>query len=567
MNIKKSVFVMMIFTLLSLNLVFAEPEEFEFRLEVDHDFDDDDDRISCEIVFDDDDSKTFKFDDNDRGDDLVYERDFLEKVEVDCDEKVDEINIKVIDSAGVELFDEDYKHDKSVDYDLETYDEDEEWFEIKLKHDFGSKDIDCKLEVDSNDYDYTFDKDDSSDTLKIRKNFDKLIKFSCDDEIDEIQLKVYDDDNDEVYDKDYEEDDKISYDADKSDEDLTEAVIEIEHDFDEDVKCEIEIDDDETKKYEFTEDSSSSDLKIALDFLEFFKFECDERLDEITVRIYDDDGNKIDTLEEEREDEFTYELSGGEYDYVLNIINDFESDEDIKCEFITDSKVTTKLKLDRHSRISDLRNDGNFDGNFVLDCDGNLDKVEFSTYYDGKSTPLFEQIYNDVKTFTHKQKTKAEMDKIAADKKIAEDAEKLRLEEAALAKKKEEEALAKKKIEDERRAAEEKAKLEAQKLNISNGINSGDVLGNNNLSGNVIKDGVDSSDSSKLVYLFIGGIVLICIFAVFKLNNAPKKSVKSFEKHSGFSDVKHNPKSTQKTSSEMRKSKKQIDFSFLDNRK
>jgi hypothetical protein len=592
-KILQVIFMLFIVTF-SVPVAFSEPEEYDFILEFKHDFNDEDDENECTIEYDDN-SKSLDFDENTEDDEI--EKSFNDKLKVSCDENVDEINLKITDSEGVKIYDEDFDNEDRINVEIEDirYDEDEDWFSIEIKHDFGSKDIDCDLEIDNKEYNFNFDSDDNSDVLTIEKNYDTEIKLSCDDEMDEIELNVYDDDGDEKYSETFTEDDKISYDKDKEDMESTEVIIDMDHDFGNDeISCDLEIDGDNSGTYNFDEDSSSSDLKIAVDIKETVEFECDDKFDEITVRIYNEDGEKVDTLEYKNEDEFEYEVSGGLYDWNVKITHDFETDEEIDCDIKIDGIKTKELELDNGAKISELIHNGNFDTDVEMLCDATLDKIEFSTYFDGGSKPLIEKVYDDELSFEYVQLNAEEQKKlddiaaaaaaeeerrVAAEQAAAVEAEKLRVAEAKIAAQKAEQA-AVLKAEQDKIAAAEKARLEQIKLEQESALNS-----QNNpdgLSGNVVAEkvnceGLNESACEELkseaasnnlffkIAVFVAVVVLLVGFFAFVEVRPSGKKAPAKRTSQSFT---HKPeRRVEQRTSTNSKNRDKVNFDFLDKRK
>ena len=578
----------------SVPVAYSEAEEYDFTLEFKHDFNDEDDENECTVEYDDN-SKTLDFDERSEDDEL--EKSFTDKLDISCDENVDEIKLKITDSEGVKVYDEDFDNEDKLKVDIEDirYESDEDYFKLEIEHDFGSRDIDCELEIDSREYKFNFDSDDNSDVLTIEKNFDTEIKLTCDEEMDEIELTVYDDDGDETFNEKYTEDDKISYDKDKEDLDSTEVIIDFEHDFGNDeISCDIDIDGDNSGTYIFDEDSSSSDLKVAIDIKETVELDCDDKFDEIVVRIYNDEGEKVDTLEYKNEDEFEYEVSGGLYDWNIKITHQFETDEEIDCDVTVDGLKTKELELDKGAKISELIHNGNYDQKVSMLCDANLDKIEFSTYFDGGSKPLLEEIYENEKSFDYVQLSVEEQkvldDKIAAEKaeedrrvaaeKAAEiEAEKLRVAEAKIAEQKAAE-LAAQKAQQAKIDAAEKARLEALKLDQSSTVNSGNT-GNSGTSEVVVEkvscDGLNESECNKLrtesesnslffnIAIVVGVILLLVGFFAF-VEVKPTSKKPPVKKSSSSFTHKPERRVEQRTSTNSR-SRDKVNFDFLDKRK
>lgn len=373
---------------------FSEPEEYTFKIIIDHDFDDDEE-IECDLIYDDS-EKSYTFDENDDKDDLTKEKDFTENIKFDCDENLDEITLQITDQTGEEIFEEDYNNEDRITYKLETYNEEDEWFEIEITHDFGSDEIRCDLIIDNREYDLEFDKDDTTNTLKIQKNFKDTIDFDCNEDLDEIEFTVYDDDNDREYEKDYETEDKITFDINDEDKETYEIRIELTSDFDETTKCDIEIDGNSEGTETFTDSSSSSDKKLIYDIKETIEFDCDEDIEEIDLRVYNEDGDKIHSEEYDDDDNFEYEIAGGEFDYLIQITDEFTKDNE--CDIIVDDKKIDNIEFDSRSSISEKRPEGNFDEYVEITCDNLIEKIVIMSFYDGESKTLHEKEYLNVKT-------------------------------------------------------------------------------------------------------------------------------------------------------------------------
>ena len=373
--------------------------DFSFKIEIDHDFDEDDE-ITCDVTYDDT-EREWTFGDNSDNDELIFEKNFDNTIELDCNDKIDEITLYIYeDDEKLEKLV--YENEDDFEYLINFADKDEDWFEIEIDHDFNGEKIDCELKIDSKYYDYDFDEDTDGDDLTIERNYEDTIEFDCDEKLDEIVFKVYDEE-DELYEKIYEEED--SFDYERGDNDVIyEFRIDIDHNFDDSVSCELVVDDNEEFNYDFDENTDSGDLRIVKDFAEKIEFDCNEDLDEITLYIYDDDGEKIDSLDYEDEDKFEYEVREGLYDLFIQVTNSFDLDETIECDLYTDGEKVEDFEFDSSSGISDLRIEDEFNSQVEFVCDENLDEMIFIVFEDeeeDEGDEIYKRVYSNEFSFMY----------------------------------------------------------------------------------------------------------------------------------------------------------------------
>lgn len=379
----KLLYYIMAFILL-LGTSFSSSPQFDFILEFDHDFDENED-IECEVIFDDRD-KNLDFDEDSTSDDFIYENDFEKILEVSCDSNVDEIEVSIFNERGSRVDKFDYEDSKGFEYELDLVDEEDTWFNLLIDHKYSSsEEIDCELEVDGYEYDYEFS--DESNNYDIAMNYKDTIEFSCDDELDNVKLKVYDDRELLVFEETYEDDDSFEFESIDL-EDIFEIRLEFNHDFDdnEEIICDIEIDDsNDIETLVFDDDSSSRDTIFIDDILEVVTVECDEDVDEIELLLYDESGELVDEKYFEDDDSFTYNVKEGDYLFLVLLEHTFGSDEEIICQYLRDSEFDSTLIFDEDSSILDKRISGSFDVSMELSCDSNLRNVEFFVYEDEDS--------------------------------------------------------------------------------------------------------------------------------------------------------------------------------------
>lgn len=396
----KLLFYIMVFMLL-LGTSFSSSPQYDFMLEFDHDFDENED-IECEVIFDDRD-KNLDFDEDSESDDFIYENDFEKTLEVSCDSNVDDIEVSIFDERGSRVDKFDYEDSKGFEYELDLVDEEDTWFSLLIDHRFSSsEEIDCELEIDSNDYDYEFNS--QSDNYNIAMNYKDTIEFSCDDDLDSVELKVYDDRELLVFEELFEDDDSFEFESIDL-EDVFEIRLEFNHDFDdnEEIICDIEIDDsNDIETLVFDDDSSSRDTIFIDDILEVVTVECDEDVDEIELLLYDEGGELVDEEYFEDDDSFTYNVKEGDYLFLILLEHTFGSDEEIICQYVRDSEFDSTLIFDEDSSILDKRISGSFDVSMELSCDSNLRNVEFFVYEDEDSKEnIYETSLQLVDTITY----------------------------------------------------------------------------------------------------------------------------------------------------------------------
>ncbi|MDA3854827.1 MAG: hypothetical protein PF569_01115 [Candidatus Woesearchaeota archaeon] len=371
-NLNKLLIIQLIVLIFTLNSAFSS--NYYFNIEIDHDFVDSDE-ITCEVIYDDRD-RTWVVDEDSDNYDLELEKNFDDFLEMDCDDDLDEINLRIYEiDTDDKVFQETYDNEDKFEYELDLVDKDEEWFSIEIDHNFGSSEtIDCELTIDGTEFDYEFDADTDNDNLLIEMNYDDNIDFQCDDELKDMELIIYDDDEVEVFSKKYEEDDNLEFDNDDLD-DKYELKIVIDHDFDgDDISCDLIVDNIEESNFDFDEDSTSSDLTIYAYFIDSFEFDCNDDIDEINLYIYDDNGDKIDSENYDDEDKFEYELNTGNYELFIQITNEFSSEDEIECDLIIDGEKEEDYELTDSSSFGDLRIEYQFENEFEFICEEEMEK-------------------------------------------------------------------------------------------------------------------------------------------------------------------------------------------------
>ena len=140
--------------------------------------------------------------------------------------------------------------------------------------------------------------------------------------------------------------------------------------------------------------------------------DCNRNIDDIYVFIYDDNGDKIDSLHFENENEFEYEYTDGEYEAFLQISHQFESGDEIECELVKDgAKNAVDYDFTRSSSIGDLRVEFEFDKRFEFDCDDNFDKIELLIFDSDhtKDEVLDKKTYTNVDKISYVYNSKDEV--------------------------------------------------------------------------------------------------------------------------------------------------------------
>ncbi len=386
-----------IFLVFILSITAVSATDYYFQIEIDHNFDEDQE-VVCDVKYDEN-ERTWVVDDNSNSDDLILEKNFDETIEIDCNSDLDEINLRVYEKdTDDKIFSERYDDTDKFDYELELVDKDDEWFSIKMDQNFNANDeIKCELRIDNKGYDFEFNDDSSSKDLTIERNYKDEISYECDEDVDRMVFKVYDDSEDEIYSKEYEDKYKFDFNIDDLEEEY-ELKIQLDHDFEGDeITCDLDIKGKDDKSYTFDEDSTNSQLNINEFFIDEFTFDCDSDIDIMNLYIYDENGDKIDEKEFENEDKFDYELKKGEYDFFIQITNQFNTDEEISCDLNIDSDKEDSFDFDDRSSIGDLRLEGQFNEDFELKCDKEMDSVEILIFeLDDENNEI------DSKSFTNK---------------------------------------------------------------------------------------------------------------------------------------------------------------------
>lgn len=515
----KTLIMFILVLLFSLTLVNAKVQEFEFEIEIDYDFEDEDEEIECDITIDkntdDESEKTWTLDEND---DTTYTNDMIKELEFDCDEDLKKIEVKIYDDQGVKVDEFEYKNQDKFDYELDPVDEEKEWFEIEIENDFDNdEEIDCELTIDGRSYDFTFDEDsEDDDELEIRRNFKEDVEFECDENLDNIEFRAYDDNEDELYYNDYDDEDKFSFNIDD-----TEPKHEIRitlKDITEETTCDLRIDKDDTDEFTFDENTESDDLRITREFKKELEFDCDEKIEEIALRIYNPEGDKIDEEFYDDEDEFEYKLNTGKYAFLIQISDDFEKDVD--CTLYADGDDVDDYELTSGSRLGDLLIDAEFDEDFSFRCDENIEHFKVTIFNDTDESDdeihNFELKNTDIVNFN--------IDELE-DKKVEEKYEEIIEEE----------------VKEEENKSEEEVVKEVPLENVTGEANNnnqqGQIDNTNNLENNLTTTPIekvnetttpieeDSSNSKLILGLVIIVLTVLIIFFYMKLRtlaNTPK---------------------------------------------
>jgi hypothetical protein len=294
--------------------------------------------------------------------------------------------------------------DDEVSFTSQTNSQEIYEVEIKINHEFSSgEEIDCDLDLDFGDEEksYSFDDDSDLEELRIYKNAEENIDFSCDEDVDEIIITTFE----ESIAQDYTTtDDRISVDIPDNDrDDFSEFNLEIEifHEFaiGEEIECTLDLDDGTQTDYTFDEDSDKEDFIIAEVLDESFEFECDDDVDELFYVIY---GGNFEVETQSNSDTFEYELDSNEddtFNFDLIVKYDFKNDDDeIQCEIKTDEKTRTQ------TFDEDDENDGvitiskySSSNSISISCDRKIEELTYKLY-DKFGREQIEEITEDITT-------------------------------------------------------------------------------------------------------------------------------------------------------------------------
>ena len=324
MNIK--ILFLLVVSLCTVSLITADTE-YNYELEIDYDFDEDEE-IECKLDLGDR-KKTETFDENDDRDDMSFDGRFDDSIEVECDERVD-IDLRVLDLDDNEVEDISENNVRDFVYELELYEG-----IISFEYDFPSS-VDiltCELEIDDRTIEYTYNREDD-DSLKeeIEYEFLKETTFSCDEELDELELKIEDPRGFDIYDLLLKDEDEIEFDE-NTPRHIYDLALFFTKDFnEEEVECDVEIDSVSDFTLEFDDSSSGSERTLEYVFGETFEISCDDEFEEAIVDIVllEDDDEKV--FEGDYYDQRTIRIS-------KNDIENWEEKEDEIVEEKEEEKI------------------------------------------------------------------------------------------------------------------------------------------------------------------------------------------------------------------------------------
>ncbi len=169
-------------------------EKHEIRIDFNDDFED---KIECRIYFDGELETTFELNEDSSGSDLRYVGDFEVEVEVECDERVENIEFRIYDSNGDKISEKLYEDVKNIEYNFE---EGDYGFYLIVNDDFlpGDEINKCEIYLDLVLFDEVeFDYDSSAFDKTIKNTFNENLEFSCENELEDVTLIVYDIEEDE----------------------------------------------------------------------------------------------------------------------------------------------------------------------------------------------------------------------------------------------------------------------------------------------------------------------------------------------------------------------------------
>ncbi|MCA9459662.1 MAG: hypothetical protein KC550_03890, partial [Nanoarchaeota archaeon] len=264
-------------------------EVYEFNLHIEHNFSS---SVDCDLIIDDEDEKTYKFDDGDDYFELIINGNIENKLELTCDEEIDKIILKQYEEK---IYSNEYSNDDSFNYLISDNDQSEFGeinYEIKIEHTFAiNETFACDLIIDDEEIELEFDEDSDNDDLLITGEIMEDIDFDCNgDKFDKIFFQIYGGSYNE---EEITNDDYFEYEVPGSNtaSNSFNFKIDFKYDFDtnDKVVCDLKTDNGIAKVYTFDKDDETSnnlyiDKKSASSTINFV---CDKELKEINLKVYD----------------------------------------------------------------------------------------------------------------------------------------------------------------------------------------------------------------------------------------------------------------------------------------
>ncbi|NQZ84794.1 MAG: hypothetical protein HRU03_03665 [Nanoarchaeales archaeon] len=377
--------------LITINLGFSSIEEFEFKLEFEHDFDNDDYTIECDITYDGRD-KTIDFDKDTNEDDLEYSKKFKYDLEVDCDEDVDEITLYIYNEDDKRIDKIKYEDDDSFEYYLDLVDKKQDWFEIEITDRFRD-DNECTLKVDNEIFDYKFNDDTDSKRLTIQKNYDKTVRFTCDNELSKLEFKAFDNKNNILFNEQFEDSRFLVFDK-QILLDSNQLNIELKYDFNLDnskskLICKFEKN-DITSEFEFKADDT---LEIDQTIDTKFTLSCNDKIEEIKFNILDKNDKKLIEKIYANKKIINYQLYLQDYLFELKIKANL-SKTTYCTQNLDDNKNEQSKKYTYNLDQINYNVKASFDKVIEFHCTNSLDKVTLYVYPNDKTKSFYENSKN-----------------------------------------------------------------------------------------------------------------------------------------------------------------------------
>lgn len=254
-------------------------------------------------------------------------------------------------------------------------------FEIKINNNFTNQNIGCDLNIDNGGEtrSYLFDNTSSPSDLLINKFADSNIKFTCDNNLDNINLKIFDQ---KVYSQIYDNQDSFSYNLPSSISDSDEITyyLRFKNNFSStgSISCDVKVDGN-INSYTFDSSSTDSNLLFENTFSDNIEVNCDDNLDNIYLDVYKNLNDEIDYNDK---DNFEYNLdslnSSLEYEFKYNFSYDFTGNEVLTCNLITDGKTPRIYTFDKNSNLEVVGKKAS--NSISLSCDKNLKEINFQLY-------------------------------------------------------------------------------------------------------------------------------------------------------------------------------------------
>jgi hypothetical protein len=264
----------------------------------------------------------------------------------------------------------------------------------------------CYITEDGSRDRETFDDNDKSKDFEFEGTFDDKIIVDCDDPVDEIRIRVLDEDDNEVYDKRFTNTKQARYEL-----QLYEAVFELEHDFesgDTNITCTLKYDEQE-EDFIFDPTNGNIDERIEKEFLNEVSLDCNEKIDEFSIKVDNPENKRVFTILTEQEDKLEYKTTFEDQTlqlefYITDEFENYEDGDQLTCDFISDDEYTRTFRFDDSTRLSEKNDIVTFGKNIEMDCDDPLEEIHIvltdTSGFGGKEVEFFEKTYKDISELT-----------------------------------------------------------------------------------------------------------------------------------------------------------------------